>query len=396
MNGVIARHVSRFMKKPAEHPPTPQRRILHIDMDAFFASVEQRDDPALRGKPVAVGSSKARGVVAAASYEARRFGVKSAMPSVTALRRCPELIFVRPRFDVYRAVSADIHAIFRDYTDLVEALSLDEAHLDVGEECALGATATGIAEDIRARIKQEVQLTASAGVSVNKFLAKLASDQNKPDGLTVIRPHQVADFVASLPVGRFHGVGPVTEAKMTALGIQTGADLRAWTVADLASHFGSSAEHYWRISRGIDNRPVEPHRERKSVGAEETFETDIVDLTTARAALAPIASKVAARAQQKGVLGQTVTAKVKFSDFRQITRQVTLRDPIHEAADIATVAGQLLAEVFPCRPVRLLGVSLSSLVPEDAQTVMAQPSLFDWLSECGTRLGTDDALFDSR
>ena len=336
LNGVIARHVSRFMKKPAEHPPTPQRRILHIDMDAFFASVEQRDDPALRGKPVAVGSSKARGVVAAASYEARRF------------------------------------------------------------ECALGATATGIAEDIRARIKQEVQLTASAGVSVNKFLAKLASDQNKPDGLTVIRPHQIADFVASLPVGRFHGVGPVTEAKMTSLGIQTGADLRAWSVADLASHFGSSAEHYWQISRGIDSRPVEPRRERKSVGAEETFEIDIVDLATARAALAPIALKVAARARQKGVLGHTVTVKVKFSDFRQITRQVTLRDPIHEAADIATVAGQLLTEVFPCRPVRLLGVSLSSLVPEDAETIMAQLSLFDWLSECGTRLRTDDALFNSK
>lgn len=379
------------MNKPIPQPLETHRRILHIDMDAFFASVEQRDDPALLGKPVAVGSSKARGVVAAASYEARRFGVKSAMPSVTALRRCSELIFVKPRFDVYRAVSAEIHAIFRDYTDLVESLSLDEAHLDVGGECALGETATGIAEEIRMRIKREIQLTASAGVSVNKFLAKLASDQNKPDGLTVIRPHQVADFVASLPVGRFHGVGPVTVAKMKILGIQTGADLRTWNVADLASHFGSSAEHYWRISRGIDDRPVEPHRECKSVGAEETFETDILDLTTARAALAPIASKVATRAKQKGVLGHTVTAKVKFSNFEQITRRVTLRDPIRNAADISMIAEQLIANVFPCRPIRLLGASLSSLVHEDAEAIVVQASLFDWTSEGLTGEKTDKA-----
>lgn len=379
------------MKERAAHPQAPQRRILHIDMDAFYASVEQRDEPDLRGKPVAVGSSKARGVVAAASYEARRYGVKSAMPSVTAMRRCPDLIFVRPRFDVYRAVSAEIRAIFHDYTDLVELPSLDEGYLDIGRECAKGATATGIAQEIRARIKREIQLTASAGVSVNKFLAKLASDQDKPDGLTVIRPHQVADFVASLPVGRFHGVGPVTEAKMKALGIHTGADLHAWRVEDLASTFGSSAEHYWRIARGIDDRPVEPNRERKSVGAEETFETDIEDLAAARAALAAIASKVAARAEDKQVLGHTVTVKVKFNDFRQITRQVSLRNPVHEATDLGTVAEQLLAEVFPCRPVRLLGVSLSSLVPRGGEALMAQLSLFDSLPEGPSGPRSDDA-----
>lgn len=375
------------MSKPAAELQAPQRRILHIDMDAFYASVEQRDDPTLRGKPIAVGSSKARGVVAAASYEARRFGVRSAMASVTAKRRCPELIFVRPRFEVYREVSTLIRAIFYDYTDLVEPLSLDEAYLDISHECLKGAIATDIAEEIRARIKAEVHLTASAGVSVNKFLAKLASDQDKPDGLTVIRPHQIADFVASLPVGRFHGVGPVTEAKMDGLGIRTGADLRAWSMPDLSRHFGSTAEHYWRISRGIDERPVEPNRERKSIGAEETFETDINDFATAREALGPITAKVATRAARQGVLGHTVTVKVKFSDFQQITRQVTLRNPIREVYDLTTVTEQLLAEVFPCRPVRLLGASLSSLIPEDAQSVIAQPSLFDSLTD-------DAALYD--
>ncbi|PIL18346.1 hypothetical protein P775_20565 [Puniceibacterium antarcticum] len=345
-------------------------------MDAFYASVEQRDEPELRGKPVAVGSSKARGVVAAASYEARRFGVKSALPSVTATRRCPDLIFVRPRFDVYRAVSDQIRAIFRDFTEMVEPLSLDEAYLDISRECARGATATSIAQEIRARIKKEVQLTASAGVSVNKFLAKLASDQDKPDGLTVIRPHQVADFVASLPVGRFHGVGPVTEAKMKSLGIESGADLRAWSAQDLARNFGSSADHYWRIARGIDDRPVDPHRERKSLGAEETFAKDISDLAKGRAELAEIAAKVAHRAAEKGVLGHTVTVKIKYADFVQMTRQTTLRDPMRDSGSIAQIAGRLLQDLYPFRmPVRLLGVTLSSLVPEDSEKTM-QPSLF--------------------
>ncbi|OCX65855.1 DNA polymerase IV [Thioclava sp. SK-1] len=358
-------------------PAPDTRRILHIDMDAFFASVEQRDDPRLRGKPVAVGGNRARGVVAAASYEARRFGVKSAMPSVTAARRCPELIFVPPKFDTYRSVSDQIRAIFLEYTDLVEPLSLDEAYLDVSAACAQGTTATAIAQDIRRRIFQDVQLTASAGVSVNKFLAKLASDQDKPDGLTVIRPHQVADFVAGLSVSRFHGVGPVTEAKMKALGIVTGADLRTWALADLARNFGSSAEHYWRIARGIDTRPVQPNRERKSIGAEQTFETDITALPDACAALQQISDKVAQRAAQKHMRGHTITVKVKFNDFQQITRQVTLRTPTRESAEIMQIAGKLMADIFPCRPMRLLGISLSSLLDDAQMAAPVQPSLFD-------------------
>jgi len=363
--------------------PAAQRRILHIDMDAFFASVEQRDDPALRGRPVAVGRGQSRGVVAAASYEARRYGVKSAMPSVTAARRCPDLIFVPPRFDVYRAVSAQIHAIFRRYTDLIEPLSLDEAYLDVTASCRDGQTATAIAESIRAAIRAETALTASAGVSVNKFLAKLASDENKPDGLTVIRPNRIAGFVDSLTVGRFHGVGPVTEAKMLALGIQNGADLRAMPLDALRAHFGTSAEHYYRIARGIDERPVEPHRERKSIGAERTFSTDLSDVRQGLAELDRIAGIVAARAEEKGVLGHTVTIKVKFTDFEQVTRQVTLRDPVRNADLLASAAGRLLGQLCPFRlPVRLLGITLSSLVGEDA-CENAQPTLFDTLPAAG-------------
>src|SRR5918993_1823305 len=233
-------------------------------MDAFYASVEQRDDPSLRGLPVAVGGSSRRGVVAAASYEARKFGVRSAMPSVTAKRRCPELVFVKPRFDVYKAVSNQIRAIFADYTDLIEPLSLDEAYLDVTEDRRGLGTARAIAEEIRARIKSETGLTDSAGVSYCKFIAKLASDHNKPDGLCVIPPHKGAAFVATLPVKRFHGVGPVTAAKMERLGILTGADLAAWSLPELEAHFGSSGHWYWRIARGIDERPVRTGRAHKS------------------------------------------------------------------------------------------------------------------------------------
>lgn len=356
------------------------RRILHIDMDAFFAAVEQRDEPRLRGRPVAVGRGQTRGVVAAASYEARAFGVKSAMASVTARERCPELIFVLPRFDAYRAVSADIHAIFRRYTALIEPLSLDEAYLDVTEACQEGGrTATDIARSIRAAIETETGLTASAGVSYNKFIAKLGSNQNKPDGLTVIRPHQVADFVAGLPVSRFHGVGPVTAAKMKALGIKTGADLRRWTVAALVPHFGSSADHFWRIARGIDDRPVQPHRELKSVGAEETFEIDIRSLQIGKAELAEIAANVARRATNKEVLGHTVAIKIKYANFEQMTRQTTVRDPVRDPRDLALIAGRLLEDVHPFRlPVRLLGVTLSNLVPEGGKIAL-QPSLFDGL-----------------
>jgi DNA polymerase-4 len=342
------------------------RRIIHVDMDAFFASVEQRDNPELRGKPVAVGSSRARGVVAAASYEARVFGVRSAMPSVTAQRKCPDLIFAPPRFEVYREVSGQIHEVFLRYTQLVEPLSLDEAYLDVTAACTDGLTATDIGELIRKGINEMTGLTASAGVSYNKFLAKLASDQNKPDGITVITPRRGPDFVASLPVGRFNGVGPVTEGKMHRLGIFTGADLRDKDLAFLAQNFGSSAEHYHAIARGIDNRPVNPDRERKSVGAENTFVEDISGFDAAVAALVPIIDKVVVRCEQKGVAGRTVTLKVKFSDFEQITRRVTLNAPVKDEDRIMEVARELLKSEYPFRTgIRLLGVSMSGFAEND-------------------------------
>ena len=248
------------------------RKIIHVDMDAFYASVEQRDDPALRGRPVAVGHGARRGVVAAASYEARQFGVRSALPSVTAMRKCPELVFVPPRFDVYRAISRQIHAIFADFTDLIEPLALDEAYLDVSANQAALPTAWLTAKAIRARILEETGLTASAGVSYNKFLAKLASGRRKPNGQFAIMPQEGAAFVEALPVARFHGVGPATAARMHAAGIQTGADLKTWSLGDIQQRFGKSGGWYYAIARGEDHRPVNPNRERKSSGSETTFE----------------------------------------------------------------------------------------------------------------------------
>src|SRR3954470_13268097 len=305
----------------------PLRKIIHVDMDAFYASVEQRDDPELRGKPVAVGGQH-RGVVMAASYEARKYGVRSAMPSVTAKRRCPELIFVKTRFDVYRAVSQQIRAIFLDYTDLVEPLSLDEAYLDVTEDRHGLGSARAIAEDIRRRIREECQLTASAGVSYCKFIAKLASDHRKPDGLCVITPEKGAEFVASLPVARFHGVGPVTAQKMERLGIVTGADLREWSLAALQAKFGSSADWYWRICRGIDEREVKPDRPYKSVSAERTFDEDLSDPERLAEELERIAGYAWARVTRAEVLGRTVTLKVKFGDFTLITRSRSFAAPL--------------------------------------------------------------------
>src|ERR1700730_4792656 len=269
-----------------------QRKIIHIDMDAFFASVEQRDNPELRGKPVAVGGSRERGVVAAASYEARTFGVRSAMPSVTAKRRCPDLIFVKPRFDVYKAVSLRIRDIFAEHTPIIEPLSLDEAYLDVTENLKGIASATQIAEDIRTKIRRETKLTASAGVSYNKFLAKLASDHRKPDGLFVITPKMGLAFMETLPVAKFHGVGPATTAKMLRLGIATALDLRAHTLPFLQQHFGKSGAYYYWISRGVDDRPVHAGRVRKSIGAENTFSRDLHDFEPMREALEPIIAKV--------------------------------------------------------------------------------------------------------
>ncbi len=316
----------------------PVRKIIHVDMDAFYASVEQRDNPELRGKPVAVGGSAARGVVAAASYEARVFGVRSALPSVTAKRRCPDLIFVKPRFDVYRAVSGQIREIFAEHTDLIEPLSLDEAYLDVTENKQKLAIATEIATAIRARIKEVTGLNASAGISYCKFLAKMASDLNKPNGQAVITPKAGPDIVANLPVKKFHGVGPATAAKMERLEIVTGADLRSKPLEFLQAHFGKSGSWYYRISRGIDDRPVQPNRERKSVGAEDTFAQDIFDLDAAKAEPAPLAERVWRHCEAKQLTGRTVTLKVKYADFQQITRSRTLATTIVEADELTEVA----------------------------------------------------------
>jgi DNA polymerase-4 len=339
----------------------PTRKIIHVDMDAFYASVEQRDDPSLRGKPVAVGGQH-RGVVMAASYEARKYGVRSAMPSVTAKRRCPELVFVKSHFDVYRAVSQQIRAIFFDYTPLVEPLSLDEAYLDVTEDRLGLGSARAIAEDIRRRIREETGLTASAGVSYCKFIAKLASDHRKPDGLTVVTPERGPDFIASLPVARFHGVGPVTARKMERLGILTGADLREWSVPALQAQFGSSAEWYWRICRGIDEREVKPDRPYKSVSAERTFDEDLRDPDRLAAELERIAGYAWDRVRRAEVTGRTVTLKVKYCDFTIITRSKSFAGPVpHQAAFIA--AGQaLLAALHPLpKGIRLLGLGLHNL-----------------------------------
>lgn len=336
------------------------RKIIHIDMDAFYASVEQRDDQALRGRPVAVGSAQARGVVAAASYEARVFGVRSAMASVTALRRCPTLVFVPPRFDVYRAVSDQIYAIFADYTDLIEPLSLDEAYLDVTEDARGVGSATAIASEIRARIREVTGLTASAGVSYNKFIAKLASDQNKPDGMCVIRPAQGPAFVAALPVKRFHGVGPVTAAKMAALGIVTGADLRDFGLDALSRHFGSSASYFHRAAHGEDDRPVRLDRAPKSVGAERTFDRDLTADGDLLDALEPVIDAAWRRIERAGVAGRTLTLKVKFNDFSIISRAQSRSGPMTSRETVAEVARTILLRLVPVAiGVRLLGLTLS-------------------------------------
>ncbi|MEM1134146.1 MAG: DNA polymerase IV [Pseudomonadota bacterium] len=341
---------------------TPLRKIIHVDMDAFFASVEQRDHPELRGKPVAVGGSTRRGVVAAASYEARKFGVKSAMPSVTAARRCPDLIFVKHRFDVYREVSQQIRAIFRQHTDLVEPLSLDEAYLDVTEDKQGIGSATLIAEAIRKSIREETQLTASAGVSYNKFIAKIASDQNKPDGLCVIRPDQGPDFVASLPVRRFHGVGPRTAEKMARLGIETGADLRAQPREWIQEHFGKFANYLYGAARGIDHRPVQPNRIRKSIGGERTYGEDIIADDALREALDHIVDIVWERIEKNEARGRTVTLKVKYTDFHQITRAHSLDRWVESKGEFAEIGHVLLEALLPVEQgVRLLGLTLSAL-----------------------------------
>lgn len=342
------------------------RKIIHIDMDAFYASVEQRDNPELRGKPVAVGGSAERGVVAAASYEARTFGVRSAMPSVTAKRQCPDLIFVKPRFEVYKAISWQIREIFAEHTPIIEPLSLDEAYLDVTDNLQGIPLARDVALRIREKIKAETGLNASAGISYNKFLAKLASDYRKPNGQFVISPEMGAAFVETLPVGKFHGIGPATSAKMNALGIFTGLDMRNQTLVYMNANFGKSGAYYYWISRGVDERPVRANRVRKSVGAENTFATDLTEFDAMVTELEPLIDKVWRHCESAGTRGRTVTVKVKFADFELITRSRSVASAVASRHDLSVLAIGLLQDNMPLpKPIRLLGVSLSSLQGED-------------------------------
>ena len=354
----------------------PYRKIIHVDMDAFYASVEQRDNPELRGKPVAVGGSRERGVVAAASYEARKFGVRSAMPSVTAKRQCPDLIFVKPRFEVYKAVSQQVREIFAEHTTIIEPLSLDEAYLDVTENLQNIPLARDVALAIRAKIKEVTGLNASAGISYNKFLAKLASDHRKPNGQYVITPEMGAAFVEALPVGKFHGIGPATSAKMNSLGLYTGLDMRNQTLEFMQANFGKAGAYYYWISRGVDNREVRPDRIRKSVGAENTFFTDLSEFDAMAAELQPLIDKVWRHCEDKGARGRTVTLKVKFNDFEIITRSRSVPVAVSSRRDLELLAIGLLQNEMPLRkPVRLLGVSLSSLQGEGDDDTQAQLGL---------------------
>jgi DNA polymerase-4 len=330
-------------------------------MDAFYASIEQRDNPELLNKPVAVGGSRKRGVVAAASYEARKFGVRSAMPSVVAKRKCPKIIFVKPRFDVYQKVSMQINEIFHEYTDLVEPLSLDEAYLDVTENKKNIAHATDIAIEIKARIKQETNLTASAGVSYNKFLAKIASDYKKPDGLFVIKPKQAEAFIESLPVRKFFGVGVVTAEKMNKLGILTGKDLKSWSLESLVRNFGKSGSYFYDIARGKDNRPVNPSRVRKSIGVEYTFDQDIYGIEQIIETLERIKKELQNRLARKQRKGRTLTLKIKFDNFEQITRSKSSENYLSEHV-ITDYMIALASEVdYKNHGVRLLGLTVSNL-----------------------------------
>ena len=343
------------------------RKIIHVDMDAFYASVEQRDDPSLRGLPLAVGGEGPRGVLSTCSYEARKFGCRSAMPSVTAKRLCPGLIFRPPRFAVYNEVSRQIREIFHDYTPHVEPLSLDEAFLDVTEDLKGIGSATRIAELIRARIKAETGLTASAGVSYNKSLAKLASDQNKPDGLCVIRPGDGAAFMAALPMRRFFGIGPRGAEKMTALGIETGADLVRNDIDFLRQHFGSQADYLYRAARGIDLRQVKANRARKSVGTERTLDKDISSGSALREVLAKIIELTWQRIEKSKSEGRTITLKLKHGDFSQLTRSRSVPRPVASKAEFAQIGHALLDEVLPlAQPVRLVGLTLSALDEDEA------------------------------
>lgn len=367
------------------------RKIIHVDMDAFYASVEQRDDPDLRNRPVIVGGRpNGRGVVAACSYEARKFGIHSAMPSAVAGRLCPHAQFVKPRFAAYQAVSRQIQQIFREYTPLVEPLSLDEAYLDVSGSLLFDGSALLLARDIKTRIFEQTGLVASAGVSYNKFLAKVASDHDKPDGLYCIRPEQGENFVAALPVGRFHGVGKVTQARMHELGIETGADLRAWTLEELRREFGKSADYFYRAARAEDSRPVRNSRTRKSMGSERTFSQNLNERADMLAVLIQLAEELLQSLESKRLCAASITIKVRFGDFATFTRAYTpdaslinsriarraMPFMLDRVLDLraAQSAGQSTAQndaasALPERKlgVRLLGVSFSALTGFDAE-----------------------------
>ncbi len=343
-----------------------ERKIIHIDMDAFYASVEQRDHPELRGKAIAVGHSEERGVVAAASYEARKYGVRSAMSSLKAKQLCPHLIFVPGRMSVYKEVSAQIHAIFHDYTDLIEPLSLDEAFLDVTHNKKNIPLAVDIAKEIKLRIHEELNLVASAGISYNKFLAKVASDYRKPDGLCTIHPDQAQEFIDRLPIEAFWGVGKVTAKKMHTLGIHRGKELRQCTLEMLTRIFGKAGHIYYNFARGIDLRPVEAERIRKSVGCEHTLDKDITSQSSVIIELYHVATELVERLKRNGFSGNTLTLKIKFYDFKQITRSLTQEKELNRLEDILPLAKQLLKEVdYTIRPIRLIGLTVSN--PKEEQ-----------------------------
>jgi DNA polymerase IV len=358
------------------------RKIIHIDMDAFYASVEQRDNPEYRGKPIAVGGSPEGrgGVVATCSYEARKFGVRSAMPSKKALQLCPHIIFIRPRFDVYKMVSRQVREIFHRYTDLIEPLSLDEAYLDVTEDKQGIGSAIDIAHGIKKAIKEELNLTASAGVSVNKFVAKIASDMKKPDGLTFIGPSKLASFVEGLAIEKFYGVGKVTAEKMKGLNIHTGADLKKLSEAELIKNFGKVGKFYYQIVRGIDDRPVEPNQETKSVGAEDTFPEDLMIIDEMNAELDKIAQTVHRRLVQHNLKGRTVTLKIKYSDFKIITRSKSFIEPLNDLDIISDTAKELLLTSDPeDKRIRLLGITVSNFEKKASPRyqITGQLPLFD-------------------
>lgn len=362
----------------SEHEIKEIRKIIHIDMDAYFASIEQRDFPQLRGKPVVVGGSpNSRGVVSTASYEARKYGIHSAMPSARALKLCPKAIFVRSRFDVYKEVSEQIRNIFFEYTHLVEPLSLDEAFLDVTINKKGMKSATIIAQTILYEIYQKTKLTASGGVGPNKFIAKIASDIKKPNGLTVVTPEEVDKFVAELPIGKFFGVGKVTEAKMKKLGIKTGLDLRQWPREELINHFGKAGKYYYDVARGIDNRPVSTERERKSVGVERTFKKDIASFEEYYAALEKLADELVHRLDKNKTQGYTITVKIKDSDFVVHTRQITMDHPLMGYDELIETGKQLIDYLLidPI-PLRLIGLTVSHLTSEgDAEKPIENPQI---------------------